>query len=218
MNRLREFREKAGLSQTRLGELVGTSQATINRIERSKAKLTKEWAMKLAPALNTTARELMFSDSTEGGLTGVSILTVEGVSEAGMFRDISLMQHDDEEDRPTITVARDPRFGHAHQYALLVSGDSMNKLFASGSYVVCVDFADSGLPLKAGMILHVERRQGALVETTIKQFAVRKGSRWLDPCSTNPAHKPIALDHQDDTEVVVRGVVTGSYTRFDMPR
>lgn len=72
--------------------------------------------------------------------------------------------------REMVPVVKDPRFPHAKQYALRVVGDSMDLDYPDGSIVNCVDFADSGLALAEGMLLHVERQRagGQLIEITLK--------------------------------------------------
>lgn len=202
MSRLRDLRVKEGLSQQALADLAGTSQPQIKRLEDGTRKLTKEWAERLAPALHTTAEVLMFG---VGGLIGMPVL---GVIEAGQFRDISLV--DQSEDRPSIAVARDERFPHADQYALQVSGDSMDELFPDGCYVTCANWADTGMQLRPGLIIHVERNIGSLVETTLKEVQ-GTGPYMLLPRSRNPKHKPISLSGADGVEVSVRGLVTGKW-------
>lgn len=202
MNDLRKIREKLGLTQSELATLVGTSQPQILRLEKATRKLTKEWAEKLAPALHTTPEALMFGS---GGLSGMPVM---GVIEAGQFRDISL--EDQSPDRPTISVARDERFPNADQYALRVSGDSMDQLFPDGSYVTCANWADTGLALRPGLIVHIERTIGSLVETTLKEIQ-GTGPFTLVPRSSNSKHKPIALTGGEGVEVSVRGLVTGKW-------
>lgn len=211
MHKIRELRERLKLSQSALAERAGTSQPQIRRLENGERKLTKEWAERLAPHLQTTPQDLMFSDSGDEERDVVG-LAVVGTVKAGDWLDISIM--DEYRETETIHVARDPRFPRSQQYALRVMGDSMNELFRDGSYVTVVNFADTGLSLRPGMIVHVERHMGAmtLVETTLKQ--VGSDLRTLLPRSTNPAHKPIRLDGDDATEVVVRGLVTGEWKPF----
>lgn len=114
-----------------------------------------------------------------------------------------------------VPVVRDPRFPHAKQYALRVVGDSMNLDYPDGSIVTCVDFADSGLALEEGMIVHIERHRagGQLVELTLKAVERRKGELCLVPHSTNPKYQPIPLkDMNEETEVLARGVVLGGWS------
>lgn len=139
----------------------------------------------------------------------VNHLQVMGRAQAGAFLDVSMI--DDVMDREVIQVARDLRYPRARQYALLVVGDSMNKLFDDGSYVTCVDWAESGLGLRQGMCLHVERHNGALIEVTIKSLDLQDDQWVLKPLSSNPVHKPIRLDEDQSAEVIVKGLVTGSW-------
>ncbi|WP_173931362.1 LexA family transcriptional regulator [Chelativorans sp. Marseille-P2723] len=209
MSILRNLRIKKGLSQSALAELVGTSQPQIRRLEAGERKLTKEWAERIAPHLGVTPEMLIFEKKTEQ--LEVIGLPIMGIVRAGDWRDISIL--DAEEEREVIHVARDPRFPHAKQYALLVSGDSMNLRFPDGCYVTCVDFAGSGLALKSGMIIHVERQMAGmqLVETTLKEVQFSGGKTLLVPRSTNSAHKPIVLSGGEDTEISVKGIVTGKF-------
>lgn len=202
MSRLRELRNDLGLSQQALADRVGTSQPQIKRLEDGARKLTREWAERLGPALQTTAEALMFGS---GGPKGMPVL---GIIEAGQFRDISLI--DQSEERPIIAVARDERFPHADQYALQVSGDSMDELFPDGCYVTCANWADTGISLRPGLIVHVERNIGSLVETTLKEIQ-GTGPYTLLPRSKNPKHKAMPLTGSDGVEVAVKGLVTGKW-------
>lgn len=214
-NRLQEFRKKAKLSQAALAEKSKTSQPQIDRLEKGDRKLTVEWAERLAPHLNTSPRELLFSKAGNAEHAELVNLRVEGIVEAGNFRDVTLTV-DHESEKPEISVVKDKRFPSSRQYALLVSGDSMDRRFPNGCYVTCARWNDTGLELKPGMILHVERvRMADLVETTVKQYAERDGSRWLDPDSTNPAHKPIPINGDADTEIHIRGLVTGLWNPLE---
>lgn len=55
---LRYYREKLGLSQTKLAKLVGCSQPDIQGLERGSRRTTAEWAEKIAPHLGITPRDL----------------------------------------------------------------------------------------------------------------------------------------------------------------
>jgi transcriptional regulator with XRE-family HTH domain len=61
MSKLREMRENRGFSQQQLAEKVvpPTSQPQIDRLEKSQRKLTKQWAERLARALDCHWLELM---------------------------------------------------------------------------------------------------------------------------------------------------------------
>lgn len=122
--------------------------------------------------------------------------------------------------REMVPVVRDPRFPHAKQYTLRVVGDSMDQDYPDGSTVTCVDFADSGLALVEGMLLHVERQRagGQLVEITLKAAERRRGVWYLVPHSSNPKHQAFPLNGSDgETEVIAKGVVVGGYSPRALP-
>lgn len=211
IERIDERLEALGLSAATASLNAGLGRDYIRDLRRRPIKPGAESLAKLARTLKTTPEYLLFgkSDSTTVEVEG---LPVVGVVEAGQFRDVTLTSQDEE--YPTVNVVRDRKYPHARQYALRVSGDSMNELFEDGSYVVCARFSDTGLALKDGMIVHVERRIAGthLVETTLKQVQIRGSKQLLIPRSRNPKHKPIEITRDDMTEVVVQGVVIGSYT------
>jgi phage repressor protein C with HTH and peptisase S24 domain len=137
----------------------------------------------------------------------VQQIRVEGTSYAGLFKDISLIE-DNEHEREYVPGTVDPRYPHAHHYALNVAGDSMNNLFRDGSKVVCAAWGDLGIEVKQGHILHIERRRFASeIETTLKVYSEQDGKRWLNPNSTNEKHKPIEINGNEDTEITIKGLV-----------
>ena len=135
-------------------------------------------------------------------------LPVIGKVQAGYWFDTSVVDEDPEPEH--IPVMRNARYARARQYALRVVGTSMNLVVEDGNYVTCVDFAESGLELSPGQIVHVDRHRdgGQLVETTIKQVERREGRWFLVPRSSDPKWQAVELN---EGEVVVRGVVTGAY-------
>lgn len=58
-NRIRELRERAGLSQWKLGEIVGTSAPQIGRLEIGSRQLTVDWMRKIARALGVQPADLL---------------------------------------------------------------------------------------------------------------------------------------------------------------
>jgi len=59
MNRIREFRQARKLTTYQLAELVGTTQATIHRLETGKRKLTVDWMKRIATALGVKPEDLI---------------------------------------------------------------------------------------------------------------------------------------------------------------
>lgn len=135
-------------------------------------------------------------------------LPVVGTIRAGAWIETYMHEH---EDQGTIPVSRDHRFPYARQYALAVSGDSMDEEAPDGSFVICVDFGESGLNLKPGMIAHVESMEHGKSETTLKEVAFENGETRLIPRSSNPVYKAISLKGHEGVEVFVRGIVLSVY-------
>lgn len=59
MSKLQEARLRAGLSQAQLGELAGTSQVQVARLEKGIRKMTIDWAVKLAPHVGLSPADLL---------------------------------------------------------------------------------------------------------------------------------------------------------------
>lgn len=65
-NRLREFRERAGLAQHQLGELIGCGWQHVSRMERGDRALSQKWAIKAGAALGIHWATLMESPDAAG--------------------------------------------------------------------------------------------------------------------------------------------------------
>jgi SOS-response transcriptional repressor LexA len=148
----------------------------------------------------------------------VAGLPVLGAIQAGHWLETTFLDQDGEPEM--LPVARDSRFPRARQYALRIVGDSMDLDYPDGSYVTCVDFAESGLAVGPGLTVHVERHRagGQLVEITLKLVTAERGTLYLTPRSSNPAHQPFALKSLGPDDVRIRGVVTGGWRRTSIPR
>lgn len=161
---------------------------------------------KIAAKLNTDGT---FLTMKEIALTNdLPAMPVIGTIRAGTWIETFMLEHDEEGEIP---VSRDLRFPYARQYALAVSGDSMDQMAPDGSFVVCVDFGESGLRLSDGMVAHVESHEHGKSETTLKEVQHENGHIALVPRSSNPIYKPILLGGDGGVEVVVKGIVLSVY-------
>lgn len=188
----------------------GTFQTEAAELYARKFKVSLDWLL--------TGRGEMRGQGVTPAEIEVAGLPVLGNIQAGHWLETSFI--DSEGEPELLPVARDARFPRARQYALRVIGDSMSKDYPDGSYVTCVDFAESGLAITEGMTVHVERHRshGQMVEITLKMVArAPKGGWLLMPRSDNPIHQPISFTgHEDD--IIVKGVVTGGWRQAAIPR
>jgi len=155
-----------------------------------------------------TTIPLLAPDVFEALETGIPVV---GTIQAGAWMEVYAL---DPAEPELLPLAVDQRFPHARQYALRVVGDSMDLEAPDGSFAVCVDFAESGLQLREGMIVHVERSKHETTETTLKAVSIGpRGEFILMPRSTNPVHAPIKLEGDAATEAQVRGVMLSVFRR-----
>lgn len=186
----------------------GTYQTDAAELYARKFKVSLDWLL--------TGRGDMRGQGVVPAEVEVAGLPIMGNIQAGHWLETSFI--DTEGEPEMLPVARDSRFPRARQYALRVIGDSMDIDYPDGSYVTCVDFAESGLAIKVGMIVHVERQRshGQMVEITLKEVSSKGGAFLLIPRSSNPIHQPIKFTGRED-DVIVRGVVTGGWRQASIP-
>jgi transcriptional regulator with XRE-family HTH domain len=65
-NRLREVREKAGISQEKLAELAGLHRTYVSSVERGKRNISLQNIERLAAALGVSMKELMPAMKAKG--------------------------------------------------------------------------------------------------------------------------------------------------------
>jgi transcriptional regulator with XRE-family HTH domain len=199
------------MTQQDVANLFSISRVNITQWESNTTRPDQTKLAKLAEHLGGSIEWFLtgkgVTATQEQSPIPVHQIRVEGTSYAGLFKDISLIE-DNEHEREYVPGTVDPRYPHAHHYALNVAGDSMNKLFRDGSKVVCAAWGDLGIEVKQGHVLHIERRRFASeIETTLKVYGEQDGKRWLNPNSTNEKHKPIEINGNEDTEITIKGLV-----------
>lgn len=185
-----------------------------------RASVAEKYARKFKVSLDwlLTGRGSTEGDGAVPYEIDVAGLPLLGSIQAGHWLELGYAQ--EEAKVEMVPIIRDPRFPHAKQYALRVVGDSMDLDYPDGSIVTCVDFADSGMSLGEGLIVHVERQRagGQLVEVTLKGIELRRGKMFLVPHSSNPQWQPIPLDSRDGgTETVAKGIVLGGWSPKPLP-
>jgi transcriptional regulator with XRE-family HTH domain len=209
MNRIRELRSAKGLDMVDLGKMVGTTHATISRLETGKMGLTEVWAAKIADALGVHISEI-FGDIVPAKATGLPVL---GDVHAGVWREVDL---GDEPKESPLPIGRDPLYPNVTQFALRVQGESMNRVVREGAYIVCVSWAELGRQPRDNDLVVIERRRDGLVETTIKRIRNIGQEVFLMPDSDDPRwQQPIPLDGGlENDEIVITALVVGKYEKL----
>lgn len=134
-NRLKDLRVSRGLSQEQLAERLGTTHATISRMESLVQRLSDRWLRKLAVVLQ----------ATPGQILGVELsqpVTYAPVIEWGAVMDVL---HADpivvpRESAPLIAT----NYPRLTVFALRVERQNMNVVAPVGSHLI-VDYADKDL-------------------------------------------------------------------------
>jgi SOS-response transcriptional repressor LexA len=217
-------REHAGFTTgAEAARALGVATPTYYAHENGSSGIRPAVARKYARKFGVRTDWLLYGEgpmSTDGTTVSdvpIAGLPLLGIIQAGHWLEISFA--DEGAEVEMVQVASDPRYPQAKQYALKVVGDSVDQEYPDGSIVTCVNFADSGLSLTEGMMLHVERHRGGgqLVEATLKVLERRNGQLYLAPRSSNPKYVAFPVDGSPDTEVIVRGVVTGGWAPRRLP-
>lgn len=178
--RVRAARAATQMTQTELADRLGTTKATISKIENSAIQPSIDWAERLAKALNTDVAVLAGIEKA-ATLPELVMVPVIGLIAAGNWRDAVQTP----EEHIAVTSAK------PHMFALRIDGDSIDKIAPNGSFVTI----DPTMPtLVDGGLYAVQNGDG---EATIKRF--RRDPDRLEPESSNPIHQTISLGSEPIT-------------------
>lgn len=207
--RLKEFRERLGLTLEGMAEKSGFSVSQLSRWESGTNNIPSERLPRLALNYECRVGEI-FDDGAPLQPLGPQ-LNVIGEVAAGIWREAIEWPQEDWltfYGRADVTVPLDQRFG------LRIVGESMNLLYPHGSIVECVKLL-GGAELSNGKRVAVLRqREDGEYETTVKEYvADAEGVAWLWPRSSHPEfQQPWRMDHPEPgiTLIEVLGVVVAS--------
>lgn len=194
-NNIRKLRQSKDWSMRQLAEEMSTEESpvhftTIAKIERSQRKLTREWIIRFAKALQVQPSEIIDDHELVGFPLVARQHPVIGMVSAGNWREAV-----QETDRYIAAPVKGPQV-----FGLTVDGNSMDKLAQAGATVLVDPDRRDLLDGK----YYVVMRDGG--EATFKQY--RASPARLEPCSTDDSHKPMMLG-QEPFSVV--GQVVGVY-------
>lgn len=198
---------------------------------------------KVAGVLGTSSEDLLAAAGVETNVTvaakrpEVVYCRVVGQVEAGAWREAIEWPEEKQFDIP---ILKDGRYPGVARYALELVGDSMNTLYPfPQTYVIFVRFLDIMRGPMPGETVIAHRQRHEMFEATCKTFTLNGAAGYLEPRSTNPAHRPLRLvsssrelkearsrkeqaailrqemgDEPGDTDVVdITGLVTGAYVQ-----
>lgn len=199
---LRRGLKKPGKSQSGLARHLGLGDPSpINKVLASKRKLQLTELIAAAEYLQeplpTDQPNLTVSSAPSKESRGIPIRSEVA---AGLWLEVGALS----EEPLGFAQGIEPIKGFPLQatYALRVRGNSVNKIAPPGALLVCVDLGLSGIEVKDGDLVIVQRTrsQGAELEVTAKRVRRVTGGVELIPESTDPRWKPISYleDPEDD--------------------
>lgn len=133
LEHLKALRTAAGLSQAALADRAGTSQPQIRRLENGDRELTREWAIRLAPHLNTKPVRILFPDATDDRM----VLPIVG--KVGASTNGEVLQETDHGPFGEIFA---PVGAQGTEVAVDVEGHSMGLYAPDGSLILYSDRKD----------------------------------------------------------------------------
>lgn len=211
--RLQALRKQAGLSGHDAAEATGQSVETVRAHEKGARGITRAKAVKYARLYGVTVEYVLglSAEASQISVASTGGMMVKGSVEAGAFREAFLEAP--ERDWERIPVQFDGAYLGAEQFALRVSGASMDEVYPDGSYVVCVLATEAEARLGDHVV--VQRQRHGLYEYSLKELTrnPKTGRLLLVPRSQDPAHQTPLEVTEGAVEIIA--VVIGSYQRRD---
>lgn len=209
--RLREFRDRLGLTLEDMAERSGFSTSQLSRWEAGKSNIPSERLPDLAKTYECRIGDIFEDDDSPFVALGPT-LYVRGPVQAGLWQEV---WEQPETEWKAFTGRADVTAPLRDRFGVRVQGESMNDVYPHGTILECVSFL-GGAEIASGKRVIVERtRIDGEREVTVKElYRDEQGVEWLVPRSSNPAFQtPVRADVQEPDIVQVRiiGIVVGSY-------
>lgn len=205
--RVVKARNEKGFSQSALGKKIGVTREAVSQWESGDSEPTAERLRKIAIETDVNYEWLA---TNRGPMRSKIVAGLEllGTIAAGVWAEVVENQDAKVESVP---VAPDPRYPREAQYALRVTGTSVDKVAADGAILACVDIYEAGIDVRDGDLVCVERRRGSLIETTVKRVKKNNKNIELWPESNDPAHQQKIQVAGKDAEVTIKALVIGVF-------
>lgn len=194
-NKLKEMRERAGLTQQQLAEKIGVTQQTIWYYENGRREMKSGVLVELSNALECTVSDLLGLNEVKGVVQQARSpshpMPVVGRIAAGTPREAIYQTGETHEAPESLWEA------HPDGFWLEVSGNSMNRLFPEGTLVLVdpdeeVRNGDVGVVFVNGD------------DATLKRVYFDGESVRLHPESHDPEYQDRVIDREDPDAPEVR--------------
>jgi SOS-response transcriptional repressor LexA len=186
--------------QWREGKQRGVSARTVVSLAEA-LQTTPEWL------ISGTGPEEVIAEA-QPGPAGTAGLRLVGAVGAGLWLEAA----SENNDALPIAVPPDPRYPADYQTAYKVYGMSTDRFARPGDYLIVVDRAATGLPVRSGDIVIVTRKRDGLREVTARRFQGTAPSCELRFESTDPRYgSPILIRDPDQADLTLGGIVVGVY-------
>ena len=222
-NRLKELREKNGYKSAKeAADAMGVNLSTYTQHENGTRQPGRDMIQKYAAFFHSTADYIVagklatmvkpnFGRALPSYLASENNgIPVKGFVRAGIWQEAYKPERE-----ANLPIPADLRYPGRVQFALEVQGESMNKRFHPGEYVVCVAYDGDPRPDE---VYVVQRQRGDLFEATLKiARPVSRQRLELWPDSTHPDHQsPLVLlagQQEDGESIEIIGKGVGAYRR-----
>ena len=197
--RLKDFRDRLGVTLDRMSERTGYSISQLSRWENGDSNIPSERLPLLARHYECRIADIFEEDASPFQALGPT-LYVKGVVAAGVWREVWQLEEDQWE---TFTGRQDISAPLRDRFGLRIDGESMNDIYPSGSIVECVALL-GGASLESGKRVVVQRQREDLeFEITVKEYLQDDlGREWLMPRSSKPEFQTPYLVGSQETGIV----------------
>lgn len=177
---IKKYRKAHRMTQKQLGDLLGVHFTTVSSWEKGHNKPLMDKASKMAQLWNINVSDIIGDSPIQKKVVKPAFKELKGIVAAG-----TPLEMFEVPEMVSVPFEIDQRYPDA--YLLELKGDSMNKLFMDGSYVL-IDPCDN---LENGEIGVVRVNH---TEATLKRFYKLGDAIMLQPESSNPEHQNQTYD------------------------
>ncbi|MZR12672.1 helix-turn-helix domain-containing protein [Maritimibacter sp. DP07] len=171
-NNISIIREQRGLSQSELARRIGVTPSTVSRIEGGARKLTQDYLMRFARALNCAPGELV--DQPTGNLDRAALIPVVGMCARNAWRVPDLA-----EPTETIPVIPSQDLAQLDHAAYEVVDDHAAELVGEGGYVITVPVTGIRTKPLHGDWLVIRSREGKMERYSVAKARVDQRGAWV---------------------------------------